>query len=284
VTRHLRLREFLAAVEGVALMRGLFHGSDEEAQRRIEDLRAIVAEDADPRFSEANAVAAVDVQGGYERWASTYDAPGNPLISAEQPAVWELLERATPGRALDAACGTGRHTLKLAELGHEVIGVDRTPAMLAHAEHKVPQARFVLGDLYALPLKDGSAELAVCALALEHLPDLRPAIAELGRVTRPGGTVIISESHPVLRAIGGAPYFVDASGNAGVVSSHRHSHGDYLDAFAAAGLAVRRCIEVPFGPEEVAMQQPAVTLFREATEAAFLGLPAVLIWDLSVGP
>jgi SAM-dependent methyltransferase len=261
MTRHLSLRELLVGIEGLALLRGLFSASDEEAERRIGEVREILTGEAAERFSDAAEVPSVDVESGYERWSSTYDAPGNPLISAEQPAVWELLESAARGRALDAACGTGRHALRLAELGHEVVGVDGSPAMLAQAKRKVPSGTFVHGDLCAVPLEDDDADLTVCALALEHLEDLRPPIAELARVTRSGGTVIISESHPVLRAIGGVPYFEDATGAGGVVRSHKHGHGDYLAAFAVAGIEVRRCIEVPFGREQGAMQQPAVTFF-----------------------
>jgi ubiquinone/menaquinone biosynthesis C-methylase UbiE len=282
MTRHLQLREFLAGVEGIALMRGLFTASDEDARRRIEELREIIAEPGDERFSEVVEIPPFEVADGYERWSTTYDSPGNPLISAEQPVVWKLVERIPPGRALDAACGTGRHTLRLVELGHEVIAVDATAAMLAKAEQKAPRARFVQGDLNQLPLEDDSVELAVCALALEHVEDLRRPIAELARVVRPGGAVIISESHPVLRAIGGAPFFEDATGASGVVRSYNHSHGDYLDAFAGAGLEVHRCIDVAFTREQVRMQRPAVALFPEATEAAFLGLAAVLVWDLVV--
>ncbi len=273
-------REFLLGVEGLALFRGLFSGSDEDALARIEEIRAVLAEPGD----EAVAVPTLEVLEGYGRWATTYDAPGNPLISAEQPAVWELLERAAPGRALDAACGTGRHAQRLVELGHEVVGVDATPGMLETARRKVPGARFVQGDLGELPLDDDSFDLAVCALALEHLEDLTAPMRELARVLRPGGSLIISESHPTLRAIGGAPYFEDAVGASGVVRSYRHGHGDYLEAFAVAGLELGRCIEVPFGPEQVEMQRPAVTFSRQAIEAAFLGLPAALIWQLTVAP
>lgn len=283
MTRHLRLREFLVAVEGIALMRGLLGGSDEDAARRIEEVRAIVAsEDEEDRFAIEIDVPTVDVSGGYTRWSSTYDAPGNPVISVEQPIVWELLDRATPGRALDAACGTGRHALRLAHNGHEVTGVDATPAMLASAKGKLPTARFMEGDLGRLPVEDDEFDLAVCALALEHVDDLGPPITELARVVRPGGEVIISESHPALRAIGGAPYFEDATGASGVVRSYRHSHADYLDAFAAAGLEVRRCLEASYKYEQAMMQAPAAQLFPEATAAAFVGLPAVLVWDLVV--
>ena len=278
-TRHLRLRELLLGVEGLALLRGLFRGTDEAAQRRTDEIKAILAQDA---FAEALEVPILDVPDGYERWSSTYDAPGNPLISAEQPVVWELLERAAPGRALDAPCGTGRHTARLVELGHDVVAVDGTRSMLDRARERVPQARFVEGDLRALPLDDHAVDLAVCALSLEHLEELERPVAELARVLRPGGTLIISESHPFLRTVGNAPFFRDAAGAGGVVRSYNHLHGDYLDAFAAAGLELRRCIEVRFGREQVEMQA-AARFFPEATEAAVLGLPAVLIWDLRMG-
>ena len=48
-----------------------------------------------------------------------------------------------PGAALDAACGTGRHARRLAELGHHVIGVDASPAMLERARAALPQATFL---------------------------------------------------------------------------------------------------------------------------------------------
>jgi ubiquinone/menaquinone biosynthesis C-methylase UbiE len=276
MSRRLRLQELLAGVEGVALFRTLFSGTDEAAARRIEELRRIVAEDG----GEPMAISTLEVAEGYARWSSTYDAPGNPLISAEQPVVWELLDEVARGRALDAACGTGRHARHLAEQGHAVTCVDRTPAMLALARERVPEAQFHEGDLCNLPLADSSFDVVVCALALEHVQELTGAIAELARVTRPGGRVILSESHPALRALGGAPFFRDAAGDAGVVRSYLHLHADYLHAFAAAGLELHQCREITFGPEQVAMQEPAASLLPEATAAAFAGFPAVLVWDL----
>jgi SAM-dependent methyltransferase len=278
VSRHIRLREILAAVEGVALFRGLFHGTDEEAERRVQELLRILSrEDGEPVDTPV-----VDVGEGYARWSTTYDAPGNPLVAAEQLAVWELLDGLPPGRALDAACGTGRHAGHLLDRGHAVTGVDQSEDMLARAREKFPQGEWRRGDLARLPFDDATFDLAVCALALEHFSDLRPPVAELARVVRPGGRVVISESHPTLRAIGGAPFFQDAAGASGVVRGHPHLHADYLDAFAETGLAVGRCREVRFGPEQVEMQRPAAQLIPEAARGAFLGLPAVLIWDLVV--
>ena len=84
-------------------------------------------------------------------------------------------------------CGSGRHAAYLASLGHRVIGIDATPDMLDLARAKAPTARFETADLAALPLPDGSVDLAVCALALTHCADLGPPISELARVVRPGG-------------------------------------------------------------------------------------------------
>jgi ubiquinone/menaquinone biosynthesis C-methylase UbiE len=284
VARHVRLREFLVGVEGLALLRGLFTGTDESAQRRIDDVRRLVADEQAELYGLGADTPEHEVTEGYARWSTTYDAPGNPLVSAEQATVWGLIDGVPAGRALDAACGTGRHAKYLAEKGHEVTGIDATPEMLAQAQKKVPNARFELGHLTALPFPDGSFDLAVCALALDHVADFAGAIAELARVVRPGGHVISSDLHPVVTALGGAAFFRDADGASGIVRVHAHSHAEYLDAFAAAGLTVRQCLEPRFGPAEVEMQQPAWSFIPEATTAAYLDLPAALIWDLTVSP
>jgi ubiquinone/menaquinone biosynthesis C-methylase UbiE len=281
MTRHVRLREFLVGVEGLALLRGLFAGSDDAAARRIDEVRRIVAEAEADTFALGADVPELDVRDGYARWSDTYDQPGNPLISVEQPVVWGLIDELPPGRALDAACGTGRHARHLAERGHDVTGVDATPEMLAHAREAVPSARFEQGDLSDLPLPDASFDLAVCALALEHVEDLTVPLAELARVVSVGGRVIVSDLHPFQTALGGAAFFRAADGTGAFVRGHRHLHADYLHAFAVSALTVRRCIEPCFSQAEVDMQQPAVAFVPEATQAAYLTLPAALVWDLA---
>jgi ubiquinone/menaquinone biosynthesis C-methylase UbiE len=280
VVRHVRLREFLAGVEGLALIRELFTGTDGSAESRIQEIRRIVGDAESATFGLGTDVPELEVVEGYGRWATTYDAPGNPLVCVEQPAVWDLLDAAPAGRALDAACGTGRHARRLIERGHEVVGLDASPEMLARARKNLPKARFECGDLSDLPFKDAEFDLAVCALALEHVTDFNLAIGELARVVRDGGRVVISDIHPVLKALGGGAYFRDAEGASGVVRGHARSHGDYLNAFALADLEVTQCIEPRFDHAEVQMQQPAATFIPTATEAAYLGLTAALIWDL----
>lgn len=280
MARHLRLREFLVGVEGLALWRHLLDGDDDTAAARIDEVRRIVSDEEAPTFGLGIDVPELDPRAGYARWSETYDRPGNPLISIEQPAVRHLLDALPPGSALDAACGTGRHAAHLVERGHAVIGVDGSPDMLDRARARVPGARFIEGDLRALPLDDRDVDLAVCALALGHFDEISSPIAELARVVRPGGHVVLSDLHPVASAIGGQALFRAADGSMAFVRERLHLHGDYLDAFAVAGLEVRRCIEPRFGPAEAAMQQPAAG-FEEATSDAFVGLPAALVWLLA---
>jgi SAM-dependent methyltransferase len=120
----------------------------------------------------------------------------------------------------------------------------------------------------------------VCGLALEHVAALDRAISELARVVRSGGRVVLSDLHPVPRTVGGAAYFQDADGAAGVVKGYGHFHGDYFRAFDQAGLVVRQCLEPAFGPDEVSMQSLASTFIPEAVKAAYLGMPTALVWDL----
>ena len=133
---------------------------------------------------DPSAVAAgeeVDSRAGYDAKAAIYDDAPNPIIAAEQRAVWPIVDGVAPGCALDAACGTGRHAARLLDRGHTVVAVDAAPGMLETVRVKLPQAEVRAGDLTALPVDDDSIDLAVCALALTHLAKPEPAIAELAR-------------------------------------------------------------------------------------------------------
>jgi ubiquinone/menaquinone biosynthesis C-methylase UbiE len=272
------LGEFLLGVEGIALMRHMFE-DDATTAERIEEIAGIVSGEGDP-YQLGVDVPMLEAQSGYARWSETYDDPGNPLIHLEQPAVWSIFDRLTPGSALDAACGTGRHARRLDELGNTVVGVDGSPEMLDVAKRSVPDAVFREGDLCSLPLESASVDLVVCALALEHVGDLSAAVAELSRVLRPGGRMVLSDLHPAAVVLGGVAYFQDADGGAGVVRGFAHLHGDYLRSFENAGLRVRNCLEPRFGRAEAAMQGPASTFIPKAAEAAYVGVPGVLIWEL----
>jgi SAM-dependent methyltransferase len=275
--RQVRLRELLVGVEGLALLRHLYDGSDQAADERLAEVRRILD---DAAFSHAEPISEADPRSGYRSWSESYDEPGNPIVELEQPAVWSLVGSLAPGRALDAACGTGRHARHLAELGHDVVGIDLTPEMLERAAANVPDGRVLVGDLRDIPLEDGRFDLVVCGLALSHLTALEEAVSELARVLTPGGRLVVSVLHPFLAQLGWHAPFADAGGRRGFVREHQHTHADYFAAFGAAQLTVCGCLEPELTPDQVSAKRRASMHIPDAAAAAYVGLPAVLVWDL----
>ena len=258
------LGQMLLGTEGLALL------------RLVAEIRDLVAR-YDGELASPLDTPEYGLADGYRLWAQTYDAPLR-LFPLEEPAVRGLLGRLPRGRVLDAACGTGRHSQWLAAQGHEVVGVDASPDMLAKARAKLPEASFMPGDLAALPLPDASVDAAICALALVHLPDLRPAFAELARVVRPGGRIVVSDVHPFLVALGWQAQFRTADGGAGFVRLNRHLPSDYVSAATAAGMTVRGMEEPPLPPDcAVTVAQGPIPA---ANTAAWAGLPGVIVLEL----
>ena len=278
VDRHVRVRELLIGVEGLALLRHLYDGTDGAADRRLAEVRRILD---DERFLAEARIREADARDGYREWSLSYDEPGNPIIALEQPALWSMLDSVPPGRALDAACGTGRHAGHLVALGHTVLGIDITPEMLDRARINVPAASFIRGDLLAIPATDQEFDAVVCGLALSHLVDLDGAVRELARVLRPGGQMFISVLHPFHAHLGWHAPFTDAGGERGFVREHAHSHADYLSAFRAARLEARDCREPALSIEHVREKRRAFEHVPEAAIEAYVGLPGVLVWSAS---
>lgn len=276
MVRNVRLRELLIGVEGLALLRHLYDGTDADAERRLAEVRWLLENES---FAASEPTREADPQAGYGSWSQRYDEPGNPIIVLEEPEMWSLIERRRPGPALDAACGTGRHARRLVELGHEVMGVDITPEMLERARAAVPAAVFHEADLRSIPAEDGEFALVVCGLALAHVADLPAAIAELVRVLAAGGHLIVSVLHPFQALLGWHAPFEDELGQRRFVREHPHTHADYLNAFTAAGLLVRNCSEPKLSAAEVRAKRRAFRHLPDATLAAYVGLPAVLVWD-----
>jgi len=275
---------FFVGMAGLSILRNWLREPD-VASARFEELKRFLANPESPPLGLRLDIPHEEVESGYGRWAAAYDTAANPLIRVEQPAVRALIDALPPGTALDAACGTGRHARYLHERGHHVVGIDASPAMLEVARRTLPDADLRLGNLTALPLEDASVDLVVCSLALTHCERLGPPIAELARVVRPGGRLVVSDFHPLQILIGGSAFFVDSEGRPGHVRSYAHLHEDYLAAFAAAGLAVRRCLEPRLDDEAVAMASGGLMpLAPEIFRGALLGLPEALVWELARAP
>jgi demethylmenaquinone methyltransferase/2-methoxy-6-polyprenyl-1,4-benzoquinol methylase len=88
---------------------------------------------------------------------------------------------------VDLACGTGDIARLAAAGGSAVLGIDLTLDMLILAAPRDARIRFAAGDMAALPLRAGSADVVTTGYGLRNVPDLDVAIAEIARVLRPGG-------------------------------------------------------------------------------------------------
>jgi ubiquinone/menaquinone biosynthesis C-methylase UbiE len=277
MSRPIRLLDVYVASEGAALFRHLLDADDDFVRERLENIGAFLSKADDPAYATGVVVPELGVEEGYASWSAVYDTMANALIRAEEPIVRATFSGLSPARGLDAACGTGRHAAWLADAGHEIVGIDRTEAMLAIARQKVPGAIFRVGDIDQLPFDDGEFDFAVCALALTHLVDPSVAIGELARVVRPGGIVVLTDAHPTFVLLQGQAQFPTPKGMA-YVRNHAHLHGTYLRAFVAAGLEVRNVeeptIEMDFGH---GLQAPVA----DALRALWQDIPVALVWTLS---
>jgi ubiquinone/menaquinone biosynthesis C-methylase UbiE len=109
----------------------------------------------------------------------------------------ELLRRYLPERGdglrlLDVGCGTGHHMASLRERGFEVVGVDGSEEMIAHARANNPGAKLKVADVDSLPFPDSSFDLVLCIEVLRYLPDFTRCVNEIARVLKPGGACLVT--------------------------------------------------------------------------------------------
>ncbi len=148
----------------------------------------------------AGTLEAGQVRAMFDRIAGLYDAM-NTLMTAGLHHRWRaravaLADLAAGGRAIDVATGTGDLAIALAEAvgpAGEVVGCDFSGAMLERARRKAPSLRFEWADALALPYASDRFDAATVGFGARNFADLRTGVAELERVVRPGGRVVILE-------------------------------------------------------------------------------------------
>lgn len=128
-----------------------------------------------------------------ERFAGTAEAAARARAELEE-RVRRFAELSGGERAVDAGCGTGALALALAPHVREVVGVDAVPELLEEARRLAAgreNVEFVEGDLTALPFERGSFDLAGTMRTLHHARRPELVVAELVRVTRLGGRLLV---------------------------------------------------------------------------------------------
>lgn len=285
---------YLLGMEGLALLRAWAGDYDEAfVTDRLAEVRRLLDDEvlAGHPGVRVRRNATTDA---YRQWSTTYDDADNGLFDLDEPVLHTILDRLPVGTALDAACGTGRLSTLLAAHGHRVIGVDGSADMLHRARGRAPVG-VVQGDLHRLPLADAAVDLVVNGLALTHVPELGPVLAELGRVLRPGGHLVVSDVHPELVFRGSMVTGVGPDQQPQLAATYRHSVGDFLRTALDLGFTVRHFEELP-RPAEPTEPVPDPTptaemgawetwpwtllgLVPAATRAAW-NQPAVVIWHL----
>lgn len=137
----------------------------------------------------------------YDSFAEGYTASNETsFVNAyyERPAMLALAGDVTGRRILDAGCGSGPLFAALRDRGAIVTGFDKSAGMVALARRRLgDDAGLLVAELGSpLPFPDGAFDDVTASLVLHYLQDWGPALAELRRVLKPGGRLIVSVNHP----------------------------------------------------------------------------------------
>ena len=138
----------------------------------------------------------------HDSWTKAYRTPENDrFYETAFDYVSEVFGPPGTEPVLDAGCGSSVKSIQLARRGYTVRAVDFSESILEVAKVEVAKeglqhlVTHEWADLTALPFPDGTFGRVLCWGVLMHVPNVEGAIAELARVTRPGGVIVVSENN-----------------------------------------------------------------------------------------
>jgi len=152
-----------------------------------------------------------EVAGMFDDAAKHYDRT-NTVLSAGNAPLWRYATvRAVdpqPGeRVLDIAAGTGTSSIALAKTGASVVALDFSAGMVAEGRRRHPELEFVEADAENLPFDDNCFDVVTISFGLRNVNEPRVALAEMYRVLKPGGRLVICEFSKPPRALLRASYW-----------------------------------------------------------------------------
>ena len=169
------------------------------------------------------------------------------------------------GLLLDVGCGEGRLPRDLKARGYEVIGIDASPTLIAHASEADPDGDYRVADGAAVPLPDASVAIVTAFMTLHDVDDVDSAVKEIARVLAPAGRACVAVVHPIASAgrfetrTPDAPFvirdsyledrrYADRVERDGLVMTFSSVHRPLetlVASFEAAGLSIERIVEIP---------------------------------------
>jgi ubiquinone/menaquinone biosynthesis C-methylase UbiE len=193
---------------------------------------------------------------------------GNPLLLIERPEMQALLPPLVGRDVLDLGAGPGHYaSLAQASGARCAVALDLTAEMLSRG----PQPALV-ADARRLPLRDAAFDVVIAALSISHAGAPGAVLAEVARVLRPGGVLVVSDLHAVAIKRGWRRTFATPERTL-VADSHPLTREALLAAASGAGLLVDACFDVAID----ARLKPAFEAAGRRDFAALEGTPLLLL-------
>ncbi|WP_202867467.1 class I SAM-dependent methyltransferase [Kribbella pittospori] len=207
----------------------------------------------------------------YDGFAEAYAADNEVnLLNGhyERPAMLDLAGDVAGRRILDVGCGAGPLSAALRDRGAIMSGFDVSSAMIELARRRLGEdADLTVADLAKpLPYADAAFDDVVASLVLHYLEDWTEPLAELRRVLKPGGRLILSLNHPIVHTAlnPDAEYFdvaefsfdAEHAGRTVVYTIWHRPLQAMSDAFTAAGFRISVISEPPIAPDTPSELRP----------------------------
>jgi SAM-dependent methyltransferase len=182
----------------------------------------------------------VPVREGYREWLPSYERTVEDEMDLALLQVLDSVPWAAVERAADLGCGTGRTGAWLRARGiGRIDGIDLTPEMLVVAAERRIYDHLAEADVTSTGLPSGAYDLVTTCLVDEHLRDLDPFYAEVGRLLRPSGFHVLVGYHPHFMMAAGIPtHFDRRPGEPVAIETYVHLLSDHVTAARAAGLTL----------------------------------------------